>query len=58
MKCKGWEGPCERHDATRHRQNTRYVEDDRNWVILCPKCMEENEKYWKQMWLDYHYDCL
>jgi len=35
LKCDGWEGPCDRHDAVRQRQNTAYVDDKQNWVTLC-----------------------
>jgi hypothetical protein len=28
VKCQGWESACEREDAERQRQNTRYVDDD------------------------------
>lgn len=34
-------GPCQRcgaSDGTRHRQRTQYVEEERNWVTLCPPC--------------------
>lgn len=54
LQCKGFQGPCERTDATRHRQNTAYVEDSMNWVILCPDCSKENDKYWKDQWSEYY----
>lgn len=57
-RCDGWDGPCERMDATRQRQNTKYVEDERNWVTLCPQCMKANDAYWADMWADLYGGCL
>ena len=58
MQCEGWDGPCERQDAQRQRQNTRYAEDEQNWVTLCPDCMKANVAYWADMWSDYYGGCL
>jgi hypothetical protein len=44
-------------DAHRRRQNTAYVDDERNWKVLCDKCQEDNDEYWNEMWKDY-YDML
>jgi hypothetical protein len=54
MQCEGWNGPCGRQDATRQRQNTAYMDEERNWVTLCPKCMKENDEEWADMWRDYY----
>lgn len=48
---------CERCDcfgARYHRQNTNYIEEERNWVVLCKDCEEENDSYWEGMWEDYY----
>lgn len=47
---------CNLLGGERYRQNTQYVEEDRNWVTLCPKCRKENDEYWSQMWSDYYSD--
>jgi len=58
LKCRGFDGPCDRMDAKLQRQNTAYVDDSRNWVTLCPECMEACDKHWKDMWDDYYSDKL
>ena len=58
LKCEGWEGPCDRNDAERQRQNTAYCDDERNWVTLCPDCMKSNDAHWADMWADYYSGCL
>jgi hypothetical protein len=58
LRCEGWEGPCDRTDAMRQRQNTAYVEDDRNWVTLCPDCMRANDNCWSERWSEYYSGCL
>ena len=54
LQCSG----CDRLDAVRYRQNTRYVEDERNFVTLCPECRQKNDQHWSDMWADYYSDCL
>jgi hypothetical protein len=49
---------CERTDAVRQRQNTAYVDDEYNWVTLCPECMKENREYWDERWADYYSGCM
>lgn len=49
---------CERPGAERYHQNTRYVEEERNWVTLCSECRKENDEHWNQMWSDYYSDVL
>ena len=58
LKCDGWEGPCDRHDAVRQRQNTAYVDDKQNWVTLCPDCMAQNDAHWNERWDEYYSGCL
>ncbi len=58
MKCEGWEGPCDSNDAYRRPQNTRYVDEERNWVILCDECMKANRAHWDEMWSDYYAGCM
>ena len=50
FKCQGWEGPCERRDASVFRQHTAYVVDLSNWVCLCPECAKGNAIHWDDMW--------
>ena len=49
IKCQGFNGKCDQA-GKRRRQNTRYEEDDRNYVIMCDECFVENEKYWDYRW--------
>ncbi len=58
IQCHGFEGPCESKNATRRRQNTAYVDDERNWATLCDECAMANAAYWKGMWDDYYSDKL
>lgn len=58
LHCQGFEGPCENHNAARQRQDTKYVNDEHNWVTLCPNCAKANAEYWRNMWSDYYSSCL
>jgi hypothetical protein len=58
IKCHGWEGPCKRVDAVKYRMNTRYVEDEKNYQILCPDCQKACDIHWADMWSDYYSDCF
>lgn len=58
MKCTGMWHPCDRMDAYKRRQNTAYVNDESNWVVMYDDCFEENCKYWDEMWKEYYSDCL
>lgn len=51
-RCQGWEGPCERDDASVQRQRTLYADDRQNWVCLCPECMAANRAFWNREWSD------
>ena len=55
--CNGMYGPCFKK-GTKHRQNTAYHDDKRNWVFLCPRCSEANNEYWAEMWREYWRGCL
>lgn len=52
--CQGFDGPCERTDATKNRQNTQYSNEERNWAILCPECQKSANEYWADRWADYY----
>lgn len=32
------------------RQNTAYVDDICNFVVMCVECFKENEAYWNERW--------
>lgn len=49
---------CHVGGARRVHQGTRFVEEDRNWKVLCEKCAEENSRYWADMFSDFYSDCL
>ena len=48
----------EKPDVRRTRQHTQYADDDRNFVILCGRCREENDEYWNDMWAEYYQNCM
>jgi hypothetical protein len=41
-----------------YRQNTRYVDEQQNYVAICPPCQEQNDEYWAGMWADYYSNCM
>ena len=41
---------CQHFGAERYHQHTCYTDDERNWVILCSLCKEENDEYWSDRW--------
>jgi len=55
--CQGADSPCFKYGKKR-RQNTRYVDDSRNWVVLCDKCAAINAEYWADMWADYYSEVM
>ena len=44
---------CQDFGAEKYRQNTSYVDDEQNFITLCPFCKEENDEYWNDMWEEY-----
>ena len=58
ISCQGAEGPCDSLNATRYRQRTAYVNEELNWVTLCPSCREVNNAYWNERWSEYYTDCM
>ena len=58
MRCEGFSEPCGKYRAVRTLQNTRFVEEERNYKVLCPKCQQEADEYWAEMWRDYWAGCL
>ena len=51
---------CQRWSQTveRRRMNTRYVNDEQNWITECDECFEDTESYWADMWDDYYRGCM
>lgn len=47
--CSGMYGPCS-NSGRWVRQNTAYIEDEKNWVFLCEECEKLNDEYWYDMW--------
>lgn len=45
-------------EVVRHRQNTQYVNQEMNFVTLCPECKAENDEYWEERWAEYHSSCM
>lgn len=50
--CQGFDSPCW-HFGKKRRQNTQYVDDERNFVFMCDKCAKINSEHWQEMWNDY-----
>lgn len=38
----------------RRRTNTKYKDDNSNWLISCRPCFEKAEEYWAERWADYY----
>lgn len=57
LPCTGWMRACSNRNAIRRRQNTSYVDEERNWVTLCPTCMAANAEYWEQVWAELYSGC-
>lgn len=53
--CQGVDGPCS-NIGKRRRRNTAYVDDEKNFVIMCDSCFELEQEYWKEMWAQYNSD--
>ena len=34
------------------RQNTRYTNEEQNYIVSCIECYKSREEYWKEMWED------
>ncbi len=49
---------CGHVGAVRYHQPTQYVEEERNWVRLCPDCRKENDEYWYDMWAEHYRETL
>jgi hypothetical protein len=56
MKCQN--KYCDSTDAEKRRQNTAYVDDDRNFAVLCDECQKEANEYWRDQWNDYYQGCM
>lgn len=42
----------------KRRLNTRYVDDERNFLTSCLKCYDQAYDDYAEMWNDYYADCL
>jgi predicted oxidoreductase len=40
------------------RMNTRYEDENSNWITSCLECFLESEDYWKERWDEYYSGCL
>lgn len=45
---------CGAKNASRNRQRTAYVDDEKNFSTLCPRCQDENDEYWDERWNEYY----
>ena len=51
--CHGHCGYCFKI-GKRRRQNTKYAEDEMNYVFCCKNCFEQIEACWAEQWDDYY----
>lgn len=58
QQCPGYDCECEGKDATIKHQNTAYVQQCFNYILLCDFCMKQNEEYWKERWDEYYSQVL
>jgi DNA-directed RNA polymerase subunit M/transcription elongation factor TFIIS len=51
---------CGRVSITVERRRTRnaYVDDERNFLVSCAKCYDEDDAYWKEQWEDFYSNCM
>ena len=54
MTCQGFLHSCDSDEAVRYRMHTQYVNEDSNYMDLCPDCRADCDAYWKEMWEDYY----
>ena len=52
-QCEGVDGPCGSF-GIKHRQNTRYEDNQSNFRCLCAACQDVNDTYWDEMWREYY----
>jgi len=45
---------CGKNGAQRRRQNSAYVDDNKNFATLCDDCQEDANEYWQERWNDYY----
>ena len=45
---------CGSNKGKKNRQRTAYVNDEENFIILCPKCQKKEDEYWDDMWNEYY----
>jgi len=48
------------HDACSNpgrwvRQNSAYIDDEKNWGFYCEECEKMNDAYWDDMWSNVDY---
>lgn len=49
---------CDRNDAWNGHMNTRYEDEESNYVTLCQDCWEECDAYWEERWAEYYSNCM
>lgn len=40
----------------KRKQNTAYVEDEKNYIVCCKSCFEDVEAYWDERWKELYED--
>ena len=50
MKCQA----CDSEGAVRRRQGSAYVDDEKNFAVLCDNCQKESHEYWMDQFNEYY----
>lgn len=58
MKCDGFLHSCDNDGAVRFRMHTAYVDDEKNYMNLCPACQQDSNEYWQDMWDELNNDIM
>ncbi len=59
MKCEGWEDHrCKNTNAVKYHMNTKYVDEELNYAVLCPECQKLSDFYWQEQWDDLNADIM
>lgn len=45
---------CRKYGAEERRQLTAYIDDRKNFAVLCDECQKEEDEYWQERWNDYY----
>lgn len=58
MRCEGFSHSCDNNDAVRFRMHTAYVDEEKNYMNLCPDCQKDSNEYWQEQWNELNNDIM